>query len=486
MAPEVSALTESPFAAALAAECLRAIEGITGTAVVLRPIEAKPLPGDPREIARRDVQGGRLRVLRLPMSAEQEAMVDDPRRVLWIGTGTKTGKTSSGAQWLVEGVGQGERCAWVGPTHMRALTGFSLVRGAFEEATRAGLVRVRESPQPRVEVQGGGVLEVFSGENPEAIYGDAFRRVFVDEATRQPAAVYPAVMSTVTSTGGLVRFAFNLDRGRRHWAIAGFVNARAGGNPTEGHVFLRTSQSPYVTADVIEEMRRRLPDRVFRALYNGEIQEDGAAVIRNTTSCLSGELAEPQGGRAYVLGVDLAKTFDWTVQVVVDVERRHVVAFERFHGLPWHTQRERIALLARRYNNALVVPDATGAGDPNVEELIRMQLRVRPVVITGGQNVTERGVPKAMLIERLVTEIEHGRVTWPAALDVLTTELDALEYDTRPSGAITYGAPEGMHDDAVIALALALWECVDFETDRPPLYGDVDPRQWRTRREEAW
>jgi hypothetical protein len=39
--------------------------------------------------------------------------------------------------------------------------------------------------------------------------------------------------------------------------------------------------------------------------------------------------------------------------------------------------------------------------------------------------------------------------------EVLLNELGVFEYDITPSGNLTYSAPQGMHDDCVIALALA-------------------------------
>jgi hypothetical protein len=41
--------------------------------------------------------------------------------------------------------------------------------------------------------------------------------------------------------------------------------------------------------------------------------------------------------------------------------------------------------------------------------------------------------------------------------NVLQNELKAYTYELTPGGNIRYGVPEGLHDDAVTALALALW-----------------------------
>jgi hypothetical protein len=308
----------------------------------------------------------------------------------------------------------------------------------------------------RLEMQ-GGVLECFSGDNPNSIYGEAFDRVFVDEATRMSSAVLPAVLSTVTATKGKARFAFNLDQGRRHWAVQGFLNARAGLEPEHGHVFLTTADSPYVDPKTIETMRRALPDRVFRALYLGEIQEDGAGVFRDVESLHAGELGSPEVGHDYVLGLDVARKQDYSVAIVMDVRTRAVVGFDRSYGEPWMSQVERIAAMSARWNNALVIPDATGVGDVMIGALAEKGVHMAPVLITSGRNLTQAGVPKGMLIQNLMVQCERHTFTFPASLVDLTDELKAFEYDTTEDGVVTYSAPEGANDDCVLALALTIW-----------------------------
>ena len=61
---------------------------------------------------------------------------------------------------------------------------------------------------------------------------------------------------------------------------------------------------------------------------------------------------------------------------------------------------------------------------------------------------------KAAAIQALSLAIENGDV---ALLEdqVQRSELLAYEAERMPSGLLRYGAPQGQHDDTVIALALA-------------------------------
>jgi hypothetical protein len=61
---------------------------------------------------------------------------------------------------------------------------------------------------------------------------------------------------------------------------------------------------------------------------------------------------------------------------------------------------------------------------------------------------------KADIVERLALAFERGELE---ILNdpVLTAELQAFESEKSPSGLTRYGAPEGLHDDCVMSLALA-------------------------------
>ena len=57
----------------------------------------------------------------------------------------------------------------------------------------------------------------------------------------------------------------------------------------------------------------------------------------------------------------------------------------------------------------------------------------------------------------------------------LITELEQYTYTIMPSGKIQYSAPQGMHDDEVISLGLAIW----YLKDKPitDLYSMGTPNQ---------
>jgi len=61
---------------------------------------------------------------------------------------------------------------------------------------------------------------------------------------------------------------------------------------------------------------------------------------------------------------------------------------------------------------------------------------------------------KTALVDALALAFEQGAIRiLPDA--TLIGELQAYEMERLPSGALRYSAPDGMHDDTVMALALA-------------------------------
>jgi len=124
---------------------------------------------------------------------------------------------------------------------------------------------------------------------------------------------------------------------------------------------------------------------------------------------------------------------------------------------PWSLTKRKLATWLRQHCsedgrelNIPVCVDASGVGSPFVADLHTMGLMVRGVVFTAPS--------RRRLLERLIVDVQGGRVSLPPAEDAMggfvVPELEALGTEALPSGAVRYGVPDGMHDDGVMALAL--------------------------------
>jgi hypothetical protein len=96
-------------------------------------------------------------------------------------------------------------------------------------------------------------------------------------------------------------------------------------------------------------------------------------------------------------------------------------------------------------DDAAACVDSTGVGDPIVEDCNATAGGVHGFKFTA--------TSKQQIMEGLAAVLQRREVTFPAGW--LRNELDAFEYVYTQSG-VRYSAPEGLHDDGVCALALAV------------------------------
>lgn len=210
--------------------------------------------------------------------------------------------------------------------------------------------------------------------------------------------------------------------------------------------------NPYINLDAIKQDMETMPERVVQQEIYAQFLEDTGVVFRNFMEVMDATAQKPIDNHVYIMGVDLAKVEDYTVIAVYDMSTNKQVYQARFNKIDWGMQKERIAQTAKHYNTASIVIDATGLGDPIVDDLARMELPVDPIKFTNDQ--------KRQLIEKMVNWIELKRVHL-LNLPETVRELSNFTYDiSETTDRIRYEAPQGFHDDIVIAHALAIWRLI--------------------------
>lgn len=205
--------------------------------------------------------------------------------------------------------------------------------------------------------------------------------------------------------------------------------------------------NPFLDKQMLADDMKNMPERVIKQEIYAEFLEDTGAVFRGVQAIATAEPKQPVSGHMYVMGVDLAKVMDYTVITVYDRANNHQVYQDRFNKFDWPFQKGKIKGISQMYNNALVMIDGTGVGDPIVDDLLRSGVPVEPVKITNDI--------KKELIEKLSLWIEQRKmrlINLPETIEEFTD----FTYDVTQRGRIIYSAPVGLHDDIVIAHALAV------------------------------
>ena len=310
--------------------------------------------------------------------------------------------------------------------------------------------------QAKMLLMNGAYIDFRSAEHPETMEGFGYDKAFLNEAgiilkneylwdnaIRPMFWDFPNVKVVIGGT----------PKGKgKFWEL--YQQGLNQERPNYRALHYTSFDSPFTAIHaLIREDMSTMPERVIKQEIFAEFLEDTGVVFRSFLEIMDAEPKKPMQGHRYVIGVDLAKVEDFTVLAVYDTTTNRQVYQARFNEIDWGMQKARIAETARHYNDgaspASVVIDATGLGDPIVDDLARMGIPVDPIKFTNDQ--------KRQLIEKLVNWIELGRIHM-LNIEETRLELANFTYDiSETTDRVRYEAPAGFHDDIVIAHALAVW-----------------------------
>jgi hypothetical protein len=298
----------------------------------------------------------------------------------------------------------------------------------------------------QIFLPGGGEVSVRSADNPDSLRGEGLDFLVIDEcAFVTEEAWTEALRPALSDRLGRAMF-ISTPKGRNwYWRIWRRGQEESGSEWMSWR--FPTSANPYIDPAEIEAARQMLPEATFRQEYLAEFIEDAGSVFRNIRACIAAPPDGPAPGHWYVMGVDWAQSHDFTALVVMDAAARQVVEIDRFNQIGWDVQRGRLAAMAARWGVAAIVAEQNSMGGPNIEALQREGL---PVYAFQTTNQSKQNIMVALQLA-----FERREIGIPDD-PVLISELEAYEATRLPSGRWRYEAPAGMHDDTVIALALAL------------------------------
>ena len=133
---------------------------------------------------------------------------------------------------------------------------------------------------------------------------------------------------------------------------------------------------------------------------------------------------------------------------------------DRFNRVDYGVLIDRLASAYKRWGMTVMKVEANSIGQPVIDALRVKGVNVIPFTTTSGTKQT--------IIQNLQAAFENGEI---GIINdpVLIGELLSFESKRNASGSFSYSAPEGMHDDCVMSLALA-WDGM-----RPQVTITTDP-----------
>lgn len=365
--------------------------------------------------------------------------------------GRRFGKTLLGVERASRAALDGYPVGWFAPSYKDSGEAWrQLVR------TLGPVIASKSETEKRLELVTGGLIEVWTMKDPHSSgRSRKYKLAIIDEAAKVPKleiAWTESIRPTLSDYRGGAWF-LSTPKGRNYfWRLFNMAtqydNWRAWQMPT--------AANPFIHPDEIEDARQQLPQSAFAQEYLAEFTDDAGAVFRNVRGCVDDSLplAEPQPDRRYYGGLDWAQMADFTVIAVVD-DTGALVALDRFNQVAWAIQYGRVKAMTDRWGIVTGYAELNSIGSPNLEQLQAQRL-------SQWRGFTTTNDTKAEIIQALALAFERGEIRIPND-PVLIAELESFEANRLPSGKWRYSAPDGMHDDTVIALALA-WHGATAQT----------------------
>lgn len=327
----------------------------------------------------------------------------------------------------------------------------------FKYIPREILAKKPNESELTVPFVSGSILGLKGADQPDSLRGPNPKIVVLDEVYLMKKEIWEEILLPIAMANPEMEIwliGTTKPTGRFwHELYQKFEEAMKAGDPNYYALTLTADESgilsPEMLATAKVTMTQSAYEQEFSLVFHGE---DGV-VFRGIERCLIDRFERevgPERGHRYRFGIDLARVQDWTVLTGINRSSFVVDYFDRFNQIDYQLQKARIEATLRRYNNAEASVDATGVGDPIVEDLQKRGLSVSGVTLTEAS--------KANIITNLAIHIEQGKIKIPKCYTELIEELRIFGFEVTKSGRTRYSAPEGRHDDCVISLALALWE----------------------------
>lgn len=410
-----------------------------------------------------------------PYPLQLEFLRSKAKRKVFV-AGRRVGKTTSLAILAVEAMLAGKRVLEVAPTSDQTDAFWNACKKYLSKAIASGIVYKNETERvlrlPRTPLSGSrGVspilLEQLSLEeqdiptmpqiraktawDADTLRGDYADYLLFDEySLMAPNAWTEVGAPMLLDNDGDAVFCFTPKR--KNHAHSHYVRALA---DTSGRwaVFRFSSlKNPHLSETAMAEITQDMTEPEYRQEILAEFLDSEGQVFRNIAACMHAPATsypEHHEGHRIVAGVDWAQVVDFTAISIGCADCRVELERDRFNRIRFSLQRARIKSLFDKWQPESILVEINSIGKPNFEELEDLGLPVEAF------ETTAQSKPPA--VQNLALALE--RTSWQFQPDLLwQAELEAYEEKVTAHGRSVYSAPDGVHDDTVVARFLMLWK----------------------------
>lgn len=402
-------------------------------------------------------------VLSLPPLHKRQAtlLAEKPKhKFTAIACGTKFGKTLGLAILSVLTLINAKdaiQILWAAPYLANAKVGFKYIRSLVPEH----LITVNKTDLS-ITFKHNNATIFFKGVNvdPEAIEGEAYHLVIIDEASKLVPQGIVSIRTTTTATEAPIVMA-STPRGR-NWFYEYFKKGQDPNEPDYISYRAPTWANPSISLDEVRIAKQELSKRHFDQYYGAQFVDD-ADLFFGFSDCVRGKvipfkrkdfhfwLAKGYSKAEVVIGADWAKTSDYCVFTALDISKPpyKIVGYMRFQDVPHKESANYLAAFASKFDKVeFGFHDKTGLGGPMDELVADHELNIKGLLW--------RNENKKEMVSDLMIAVERKLIQFPNIMN-LKEEFESYEAKATKTGMLTYGAPSGQHDDIVSSI-LMTWK----------------------------
>jgi len=391
--------------------------------------------------------------LKKPHSDKQRSMVEFDGNVVAF-CGRRFGKTDAYVHRIYKKMSRRPGLYWWVGLSWRSAS----MKRAWREVTTiarsiykvAGLKERDYINRSSYEVRLPGLGEIWfrTAENPSSLAGEGIRGAVVDEFSLMDPTVWSEYLQgTLLDHGGWAAFG-GVPKGI-NWASMLWHDAAVW--PGWLQVHATSYDNPYISRAALDEVKANTSESTFNQEYLAQILDGGAIFtkVREAATARPQEYAQhgypSHPKHRYIVGVDWGKYEDYSVFAVIDATVGELCHLDRSRHLDYTFQIRRLEDLCKRFQVSQMVVE-TNNNETAIELIRKTGLPM--------QEFTTRNENKFNIIEGLKVGIEKGQLKILNDVTLLG-ELQSFEATRLPTGGLRYAAPQGYHDDCVMALAMA-------------------------------
>lgn len=405
------------------------------------------------------------KVIETTATPTQISVLTHPARFKSVVATRKWGKSTCGKLKVIARVGKPKRGGlfqWIAPTYRQAKPVF---RDLYYVFKGMGQLVAHDSQQLTLDLATGWRFDCRSAEAAENLRGDTPDELVIDEIAQIKQEHYDEVIRPSFMTTQAPVLFLGTPKGRRGVGYKNWMRGQA--DPVTGRPIdplykswrFTCYDATFIPRSEIEEAKRTLSKRAFAQELMAEFLDTEGVVFEDVRS----RRCAPLEGEPVGIGADWAKSVDYTWFVATGCVSGAVQKVQRLpHRMSYIQQVGALVEFCKEFQGRgyFVCHDKTGVGNA-IDDILLQQYGNFFQSEINLESFTFTSASKNELVEEGIVAFEAGQLGFvrggevEPVYELLIKEHEDFALEVSNKGRISYGAPDGFHDDAVMATLLS-------------------------------